>query len=193
MALRARPRREAGPRTYVRPLAAWPKGGRVISLRAGVRRNAHNNICVDEYQHLMRLLYLRLAMGCRVISLSADIRLVFAQQQPWSLVSLNTFSGARRLMTRLMTGLMARLMTLPPAAIAAARRQAEPESVSFLCLITPLCSYLYVGLYEGLYERAHIVGLVSARSDSSLAEGGSVIKYKSSLNILKGTYDHSYY
>jgi hypothetical protein len=28
---------------------------------------------------------------------------------------------------------------------------------SFLCLITPLCSYLYGGLYGGLYERAHII------------------------------------
>jgi hypothetical protein len=27
----------------------------------------------------------------------------------------------------------------------------------FLCLITPLCSYLYGGLYGGLYERAHII------------------------------------
>jgi hypothetical protein len=26
----------------------------------------------------------------------------------------------------------------------------------FLCLITPLCSYLYGGLYGGVYERAHI-------------------------------------
>jgi hypothetical protein len=28
---------------------------------------------------------------------------------------------------------------------------------SFLCLITPLRSYLYGGLYGGLYERAHII------------------------------------
>ena len=28
---------------------------------------------------------------------------------------------------------------------------------SFLCLITPLCSYLYGYLYGGLYERAHII------------------------------------
>jgi hypothetical protein len=28
---------------------------------------------------------------------------------------------------------------------------------SFLCLITPLCSYLYGGLYRGLYEKAHII------------------------------------
>jgi hypothetical protein len=27
----------------------------------------------------------------------------------------------------------------------------------FLCLITPLCSYLYGGLHEGFYERAHII------------------------------------
>ena len=27
----------------------------------------------------------------------------------------------------------------------------------FLCLITPLCSYLYGGLYGGLYERADII------------------------------------
>jgi hypothetical protein len=27
----------------------------------------------------------------------------------------------------------------------------------FLCLITPLCSYLYGGLYGWLYERAHII------------------------------------
>ena len=30
-------------------------------------------------------------------------------------------------------------------------------SKDFLCLITPLCSYLYGGLYGGLYERAHII------------------------------------
>jgi hypothetical protein len=27
----------------------------------------------------------------------------------------------------------------------------------FLCLITPLCSYLYRGLYGGLYGRAHVI------------------------------------
>jgi hypothetical protein len=31
------------------------------------------------------------------------------------------------------------------------------EASHFLCLITPLCSYLYGGLYGGLYERAHII------------------------------------
>jgi hypothetical protein len=30
-------------------------------------------------------------------------------------------------------------------------------NASFLCLIMPLCSYLYGGLYWGLYERAHII------------------------------------
>jgi tetratricopeptide (TPR) repeat protein len=30
-------------------------------------------------------------------------------------------------------------------------------SETFLCLIAPLCSYLYGGLYGGLYERAHII------------------------------------
>jgi hypothetical protein len=31
------------------------------------------------------------------------------------------------------------------------------RSIDFLCLVTPLCSYLYGGLYGGLYERAHII------------------------------------
>jgi hypothetical protein len=31
------------------------------------------------------------------------------------------------------------------------------RELSFLCLITPLCSYLYGGLYGGLHERAHII------------------------------------
>jgi hypothetical protein len=35
--------------------------------------------------------------------------------------------------------------------------QISHDSLSFLCLITPLCSYLYGGLYGGLYERAHII------------------------------------
>ena len=37
-----------------------------------------------------------------------------------------------------------------PSARAGGRRAA-----SFLCLITPVCSYLYGDLYGGLYERAH--------------------------------------
>jgi hypothetical protein len=40
----------------------------------------------------------------------------------------------------------------PPALTLAPRR-----SRSFLCLITPLCSYLYGGLYGGLHESAHII------------------------------------
>ena len=33
----------------------------------------------------------------------------------------------------------------------------DAEVCSFLCLITPLCSYLYGGLYGRLYERADII------------------------------------
>lgn len=33
----------------------------------------------------------------------------------------------------------------------------SPGRRACLCLITPLCSYLYGGLYGGLYERAHII------------------------------------
>jgi hypothetical protein len=36
-------------------------------------------------------------------------------------------------------------------------------SSSFLCLITPLCSYLYRGLYGALYEGAHIIRYFSPR------------------------------
>jgi hypothetical protein len=36
-------------------------------------------------------------------------------------------------------------------------------SLLFLCLITPLCPYLYGGLYGGLYERAHIIRCFSRR------------------------------
>ena len=32
-----------------------------------------------------------------------------------------------------------------------------PPLSPFLCLITPLCSYSYGGLYGGPYERAHII------------------------------------
>ena len=35
--------------------------------------------------------------------------------------------------------------------------QVGRQILSFLCLITPLCSYLYGGLYGGLYERADII------------------------------------
>jgi hypothetical protein len=66
------------------------------------------------------------------------------------------------------------LMTLPPAAIAAARRQAEPEGVSFLCMITSLRSCGYGGLYGGLYERAHIIRCFTARRQAEpegVAEG----------------------
>jgi hypothetical protein len=38
-----------------------------------------------------------------------------------------------------------------------ARRPEVTGTLSFLCLIMPLCSYLYGGLYGGLYERAHII------------------------------------
>jgi hypothetical protein len=40
---------------------------------------------------------------------------------------------------------------------------ATSTSTSFLCLITPLCSYLYGGLYGGLYERAHIIRIGPVR------------------------------
>ena len=32
-----------------------------------------------------------------------------------------------------------------------------PGASFFLCLVMPLCSYLYGGLYGGWYERAHII------------------------------------
>ena len=46
---------------------------------------------------------------------------------------------------------------LPPERAARDRLSERWMQVSFLCLITPLCSYLYGGLYGGLYERAHII------------------------------------
>jgi hypothetical protein len=45
--------------------------------------------------------------------------------------------------------------SVPGAAVRPHPRQGARGS--FLCLITPLCSYLYGGLYGGLYERAHII------------------------------------
>ena len=46
----------------------------------------------------------------------------------------------------------------PPRTNLCAKERASPEPcASFLCLITPLCSFLYGGLYGGLYERAHII------------------------------------
>jgi hypothetical protein len=35
--------------------------------------------------------------------------------------------------------------------------QGQVNDVHFLCLITPLCSYLYGSLYGGSYARAHII------------------------------------
>jgi ABC-type multidrug transport system fused ATPase/permease subunit len=41
---------------------------------------------------------------------------------------------------------------------------AKTASGNFLCLITPLCSYLYGVLYGGLYERSHIIRYFLTRS-----------------------------
>jgi hypothetical protein len=51
---------------------------------------------------------------------------------------------------------------------------AVAQLMSFLCLITPLCSYLYGGLYGGLCERAHIIRCFTARRQAEsegVAEG----------------------
>ena len=65
--------------------------------------------------------------------------------------------------------LLVRAPTVPPppgpAACIAERRRGSVRWCScssalhdyFLCMITPLCSYLYGGLSGGLYERAHII------------------------------------
>ena len=50
------------------------------------------------------------------------------------------------------------------------------RSKPFLCLITPMCSYLYGGLYGGLYERAHIIRYFpsyTGRGPGALARGGA--------------------
>ena len=47
--------------------------------------------------------------------------------------------------------------SLLPAAHELRRLDERDGAKDFLCLITPLCSYLYGGLYGGLYERAHII------------------------------------
>jgi hypothetical protein len=54
------------------------------------------------------------------------------------------------------TNMHVRLTAALPAALL---RRGAPNAlrVSFLCLITRLWSYLYRGLYGGLYERAHII------------------------------------
>jgi hypothetical protein len=48
------------------------------------------------------------------------------------------------------------------------RGRARRGSKDFLCLITPLRSYLYGGLYGGLYERAHIIRCFLWRAQVSI-------------------------
>jgi hypothetical protein len=44
-------------------------------------------------------------------------------------------------------------------------------SGSFLCLITPMCSYLYGGLYGRMYERAHVIRYFPPLAPRSTAIG----------------------
>jgi hypothetical protein len=69
---------------------------------------------------------------------------------------------------------LAKAMTHCAAVLCTVR--ARRAASFFLCLITPLCSYLCGGLYAGLYERAHIIRyfLTLCRAASALLQRESV-------------------